>query len=1054
MTNPDGSVTITTQPVTLSRTVTTDQVTGNKTYSDWTSGEWEAYTTPNIAGYTPTISSVAEMTVTSNLSDQTVQITYTPNQQQAQVNLIDQTTGAVLSQDALIGKSDQAIDFSTPNSQLTYYLAHGYQLATNNSNVTGDIITPTDYDRDDDETQVINVYLVHATVETTESKTVTRTINVHNPDGTITTTNQPVTLNRSVTTDQVTDKATYGEWSTGNWEQYDVPSQAGYTPSRKVVEASAVDGQTYDQSYDVYYTPNTQTAIVNMIDETTGQTIKTISLTGQTAENIDFSTANADLNDYLANGYELSTSQASDVTEGEITPAVYDNDDQVNQTYNVYLTHRIDYSTETKVVTRTINLTNPDGTITTTKQTATITRPVETDAVTKTVTNGNWSSATWPTYSTPDQDGYTPTLKTIDERTVDGATTDETVNISYVANQQIASVRIIDDTTNSTLNYDNLTGDSTSSIDFEQTNQQIQNYLDQGYELAATNPDLTGSVMTPTDFDDDDDQNQDFTVHLIHGTSQSTDAKTVTRTIKITNPDGTVTTEEQPVTITRSVTTDLVTGEKTYGDWTSAEWPVFVTPTIAGYTPSKVVVMNSKVDGTTNDQTVNIDYRADQQLAAAVIIDDTTGQRLNTFGIFGPSDSQIDFSEANAQLAYYLAHGYVLSTQKTSDVTDGVFSPSQFDHDDQQLQTFTVYLCHGTSESTETRTVTRTINVTNPNGSHTTTSQPVELMRTVTTDLVTNQQTIGDWTSGQWPTYLTPTIKGYTPSQSEVDSSTVDGTTQDQIVNISYSADPQTAIVKIFDETTGVELGQRELNGTTGAKIDFTSSNNQLAYYLAHGYQLASDNSVITDKTITPANYNDDPNDVQTFTINLVHASQISQESKTATRTITLHLPDGTNQVIKQPVTLTRAVTTDLVTGQSSYGEWSTSSWPVYAVNTIDGYTASLAQVDSKIVNSTTADEAIDVYYLADSPTQQATSNTVTNAETTSQTSTNANLSNDKLVKLSPTKANSQQTSSNKRVKLPQTGNNHDAALLGLGLASTAALIGMLGFSKKKDEHS
>lgn len=560
--------------------------------------------------------------------------------------------------------------------------------------------------------------------------------------------------------------------------------------------------------------------------------------------------------------------------------------------------------------------------------------------------------------------------------------------------------------------------------------------------------------MTPTDFDDDDDQNQDFTVHLIHGTSQSTDAKTVTRTIKITNPDGTVTTEEQPVTITRSVTTDLVTGEKTYGDWTSAEWPVFVTPTIAGYTPSTVVVMNSKVDGTTNDQTVNIDYRADQQLAAAVIIDDTTGQRLNTFGILGPSDSQVDFSEANAQLAYYLAHGYVLSTQKTSDVTDGVFSPSQFDHDDQQLQTFTVYLCHGTSESTETRTVTRTINITNPDGSQTTTSQPVELTRTVTTDLVTNQQTIGDWTSGQWPAYLTPTIKGYTPSQSEVDSSTVDGTTQDQIVNISYTADPQTAIVKIFDETTGVELGQRELNGTTGAKIDFTSSNNQLAYYLAHGYQLASDNSVITDKTITPANYNDDPNDVQTFTINLVHASQISQESKTITRTITIIKPDGTSDTLEQPITLTRQVETDQVTGDQTYGDWSTSSWPVYAVKTIDGYTASLAQVDSKIVNSTTADEAIDVYYLADSPTQQATSNTVTNAETTSQTSTNANLSNDKLVKLSPTKANFQHPSSNKRVKLPQTGNNHDAALLGLGLASTAALIGMLGFSKKKDEHS
>lgn len=967
--------------------------------------------------------------------------------QGATINYLDaDNNDAVLTTVSVSGKQGVTIDFDY-SQNLQNLLDQGYVLASS------DYQTGATYDSDDNSDQTFTVKLVHGTSDSTETKTITRTIKVTNPDGSVTITTQPVTLSRTVTTDQVTGNKTYSDWTSGEWEAYTTPNIAGYTPTISSVAEMTVTSDLSDQTVQITYTSNQQQAQVNLIDQTTGAVLSQDALIVKSDQAIDFSTPNSQLTYYLAHGYQLASNNSS-VTGDTITPTDYDRDDDETQVINVYLVHATVETTESKTVTRTINVHNPDGTITITNQPVTLTRSVTTDQVTDKATYGEWSTGNWEQYDVPDQDGYTPTLKTIDERTVDGTTTDETVNISYVANQQIASVRIIDDTTNSTLNYDNLTGDSASSIDFEQTNQQIQNYLDQGYELAATNPDLTGSVMTPTDFDDDDDQNQDFTVHLIHGTSQSTDAKTLTRTIKITNPDGTVTTEEQPVTITRSVTTDLVTGEKTYGDWTSAEWPVFVTPTIAGYTPSTVVVMNSKVDGTTTDQTVNIDYRADQQLAAAVIIDDTTGQRLNTFGIFGPSDSQIDFSEANAQLAYYLAHGYVLSTQKASDVTEGVFSPSQFDHDDQQLQTFTVYLCHGTAESTETRTVTRTINVHLPNGTVTTVVQPVTLTRTVTTDQVSGQQTTSDWSTGEWEAYQLPTIAGYTASQSTIDQTPVNADTTSQVIDVNYQADPQIAQVTLVDQTSGQTVQTVTLTGRSDEAIDFTSINEMIRAYQAAGYDLAKVNPDLANDQVKSTNYDHNDSVNQAFQIFLVHQFSDGQESKTVTRTITLHLPDETNQVIKQPVTLTRSVTTDLVTGQSSYGEWSTSSWPVYAVNTIDGYTASLAQVDSEIVNSTTADEAIDVYYLADSPTEQATSNTVTNAETTSQTSTNVNLSNDKLVKLSPTKANSQQTSSNKRVKLPQTGNNHDAALLGLGLASMAALIGMLGFSKKKDEHS
>ena len=258
VTNPDGSVTITSQPAIISRTVTTDNVTGNKTYSTWTTGEWEAYTTPTIIGYTPTISSLINVRVTNDLSDQTVKISYMPNQQQVRINLIDQTTGITLSQDDLIGHSDQAIDLSTPNTQLNYYLNHGYQLTVNNPDITDLALTPTNYDHDDNVTQILNVFLIHTTTDSTESKTITRTINVYNPDGTITSRIQPVTLTRTVITDQVTGEKTHGDWSISSWPEYIVASIDGYTPSVQTIKKQTVSIDTKDETIDVYYVANSQ----------------------------------------------------------------------------------------------------------------------------------------------------------------------------------------------------------------------------------------------------------------------------------------------------------------------------------------------------------------------------------------------------------------------------------------------------------------------------------------------------------------------------------------------------------------------------------------------------------------------------------------------------------------------------------------------------------------------------------------------------------------------------------------------------------------------------
>ncbi|WP_049148039.1 mucin-binding protein, partial [Lactobacillus gasseri] len=79
VTDPSGKQTKVTQTVNFTRTATFDEVTGEITYSDWTSSEpaeWSEYTAPEVAGYTAT-SNVSVKPVTAETKNETVNISYT-----------------------------------------------------------------------------------------------------------------------------------------------------------------------------------------------------------------------------------------------------------------------------------------------------------------------------------------------------------------------------------------------------------------------------------------------------------------------------------------------------------------------------------------------------------------------------------------------------------------------------------------------------------------------------------------------------------------------------------------------------------------------------------------------------------------------------------------------------------------------------------------------------------------------------------------------------------------------------------------------------------------
>ena len=89
----------------------------------------------------------------------------------------------------------------------------------------------------------------------TEYKTVTRTIKIHSHQNFI---DEPViftqkaTIHRQVTINDDGTK-TYGEWSKDYWEEYDAPILDGRNPNYYKVAKQIVDGNTKDQTVDIYY---------------------------------------------------------------------------------------------------------------------------------------------------------------------------------------------------------------------------------------------------------------------------------------------------------------------------------------------------------------------------------------------------------------------------------------------------------------------------------------------------------------------------------------------------------------------------------------------------------------------------------------------------------------------------------------------------------------------------------------------------------------------------------------------------------------------------------
>ena len=516
--------------------------------------------------------------------------------------------------------------------------------------------------------------------------------------------------------------------------------------------------------------------------------------------------------------------------------------------------------------------------------------------------------------------------------------------------------------------------------------------------------------------------------------------KTLTRTIKVTTPDGKTTTISQVAKLTRTAEVDEVTVEVVkYSDWTTGTWGAFTPKEVEGYTPTPEAVAQQAVTADMGDQTVVVTYTADAQTIEVRYVDDDDHEKLvHTNTVTGKSGQTVTITPA-APAGYELVDATPITYQVTA----------------QPNQVVTVHVKHQTSTTSESKTLTRTIELHTPFDGVKLIKQVAELTRLVTFDKATGQSTTGAWSTGQWDAYQVPTYAGYAPTIDVVPAVNLTGADKDQTVVVNYQALQHTTHVNYVDEN-GTLVHTTTLSGKTNEVVTVPNE-------VPSGWQLVAGQTLPSELTFTATGYPDttvtiahrvitvtaaqpQPNgtkllDNPNLTFNGVENADLN---RTVTRQIVINLPGQAPQTITQTVHLTRNATVDEVTGQVTYGAWTSGKWAAVTVPTVAGYTPSQSEVPAVTVTATTTSQVITINYQVIPAVPTKVTPTKPQAKV---------AATGKPVVASRAAAPTQPTSATEQ-RLPQTGNQSTATgqIWGLLAASLATGLGLWHTKKKKQK--
>lgn len=744
-----------TQTLEFTQTGIQDLVNKQVTWDKLAAQSFKEVSSQKIAGYVydkavvpaseirPADSDFAQKTVVINET-----VTYTAQPQKAKIYFIDGTTptGHQLLFKELGGLSDMNSGYTTTDMIKGLEQLH-YQLLTDETN--GQEIV---FDHNDED-QVYYVYFGHETEKDSRTKTVTETID-YVKDGAVLS-DQRVEKELNFTQNGVKDLVNnIVDWN-GTWTPTQkfaaVPSLTikGYkaVPGQVDEIAITVNNDNYNQDLNVYkqvvYTANPQSAYIEYFDQDTGTIIGEKNLTGFSNQLSDYSTVNV-IKAWAAKGYDL----VKDETGGQ--PIRFDDDDNVSQSFVVYLKHRHATVNRSVKVQRVVHYVFRDGpkqgqmaasdyhdadlTFEQTGDEDLVTHTIVYDASYKKqaqfgeliLTHGKVYDGIAVLIP-----GYHLNVNTLSPKTVviDADTFAKASDgvfmvadtVYYIIDNQLANINYVDDDLDEkVVTIDQTTGQSGAKSNYDSAKTLARLIYNE-----QTNP--TGQYDLVSDgtkdgivFDLDDQVDQTFVVHLKHHILKqaANREKTIKQTVLYKYADGTQAADPysgKDMTFKQTGDLDMVTGAIDWnGAWTTDErqgkFDDVTSPTIKGYTPDVTVLSHSPLTMDNDKYDAPIDlldivtYSPNDQTAIIKYVDIDNGGSLVAYDeAKGKTNEQINY-DTKDQLSKLVYDEQTNPTGKYVLVSDGftqALAAAQaqgqqlrFDNDDQNYQLFTIYLRH------------------------------------------------------------------------------------------------------------------------------------------------------------------------------------------------------------------------------------------------------------------------------------------------------------------------------------------------------------------------
>ncbi|MFR0601410.1 mucin-binding protein [Limosilactobacillus mucosae] len=939
-----------TQRVHFVRSVWVDAVTGLPiiplTSLEWqplnTKSFWNAVTIPQIEGYQAIITdeatgqqlSAIEQVSPDATSSQTIMVVYQVQNGQRRINYVDEN-GSIIGTQTVNG----ALNAVVP---VKLILPPNWQFATPDQQPANVKILATD--------QPIEVLVAHQLVEKEpQLRQITRTINFKNPlnQNAVTTVVQTATFKRTVYHDLVNDTDTYGAWIplVAKWDELGLLEVAGYQPSQTVSEL-AVTPDTANVVLDVEYLPESRLQMVNYVDQN-GNLIKTQNFTGKVGETIKpvFK---------LPAGWRLLTGQQ--LPESLVIQAA-------NVPLNVQIEPGlVSQPAETRTVSRTIVLNLPNGKTQTKVQTAKFTRTVARNLVTNQFVYGEWQrQGQFDQFDVPTIAGYLSNLKRLPLITPSADFADSTVEIDYEPQIETQLIQYVDASgaVSQVIAEQSLAGKTGEWLAFKLT-------VPKNWQLANMQ-----SVPTMIQIKAQADP---IVILIQHKQKDVTDIaddteRTVTRTIKITYPNGQIETIVQEAVFDRSATEDEVTGRIVYGKWHGSDvFEAVDIPKIEGWQPSLSQVEQSVPNANTPDSTAFITYSQAQGVFVIRYVD-ASGNYVAAQPFWGQAGETI-------KPTLQLPAGWKIIG------VNPIPAEVILQAGEQLLQVRVAHVLRVIDEDDPDRhtTVTRTINIKLPDGQIKQIQQKVSFIRLAFEDEVTNQRSYGPWiaeddgggVTDRFAEVKIPTIKGWVPSQIVVAEYKPSGTAHSTIIDVNYLPEARSRMIEYVDENNQL-IRSDAIVGRTGETVTVQSS-------VPTGWEIVAGkvpDTVVFDESA------DQPVRIvikhRVITVDAEQAAELnhvdaSELTESIVREIRVLMPHQDQPLItKQQVDFKRLGQYDLVDQKFiGFGDWQAVGsmlMTAYRVPKAAGYRPSVSGIGEQTATAGDADETIVISYAASQQT-------------------------------------------------------------------------------------